>query len=129
MTKTKDLGIWMDHSIAQLMEFTADPMETKTLASKFTHEEKEHSFEKSEKVMHNKEQHQLRDYFKSLKAIIRNYTDVLLFGPTNAKTELFNFLPQDHNFEKIRIEIKQTDKLTQNQQHAFVKEYLSKRLI
>jgi nitrogenase subunit NifH len=123
----KSLGIWMDHSNANLMEFTAEPIETKIIESKFTHEEKEQSLGKSEHIMHNKEQHQQSDYYKKLGDAIRNYDEVILFGPTNAKTELLNVLRADHRFEKIKIETKQADKMTENQQHAFVREYFSHR--
>jgi hypothetical protein len=126
MTTAKYLGIWMDHSNAHLMEFTADPIETKTLESKFTHEVKAQSLGKSEALMHNKEQHQQSDYYKHLGKIIKNYEEVILFGPTQAKVELSNILRADHHFDKIKIEVKQADKMTENQQHAFVKEYFSK---
>lgn len=116
----------MDHSSAHLMEFTTDPIETKTIASKFTHEEKEHSLDKSEHLMHNKEQHQQSEYYKKLGEAIKNYEEVILFGPTDAKVELFNILRADHRFEKTKIEIKQTDKMTENQQHAFVREHFSR---
>ena len=69
MTTAKDLGIWMDHSSAHIMEFTVDPIETTTLESKFTHEEKELSIGKSENVMHNKEQHQQREYIQTAKGL------------------------------------------------------------
>ena len=127
MTTTKNLGIWMDHSNAHLMEFSPDPMETKTIASKFTHEAKEHSLGKSEHLMHNKEQHQQSEYYKKLGEAIRNYEEVILFGPTDAKVELLNVLRADHRFVKIKIEIKQADKMTENQQHAFVREHFSRR--
>jgi len=122
------LGIWMDHQDAHLMEFTTDPIETKTIESKFTHQEKEQTLGRSENLMHNKERHEEADYYKELGEIIRNYNDVLLFGPTDAKVELFNVLRKDHRFADIGIEIKQADKMTENQQHAFVKAYFSKRL-
>jgi hypothetical protein len=122
----KNLGIWMDHSSAHLMEFTIDPIETTTITSRFTHTEKAETMGKSEHVMHNKEQHEQSAYYKKLGDEIRNYEAVLLFGPTNAKSELLNLLKADHRFENIKIEVKQTDKLTENQQHAFVKEYFSK---
>ncbi len=128
MTTKKKLGIWMDHSSAHLMEFKTDPIETTTIESKFTHEEKEHSFSKSESLMHNKEQHEQSDYYKKLGEVIQNYDEVLLFGPTDAKVELFNTLTADHHFEKIKIEIKQADKMTENQQHAFVREHFSSSL-
>ncbi len=127
MEKIKNLGIWMDHSNAHLMEFTTEPITTNIISSKFTHEEKEHSLGKSENLMHNKERHQQSEYYKKLGNAIKNYEDVVIFGPTDAKLELLNVLRADHNFEKIKLEIRQTDKMTQNQQHAFVRDHFSKR--
>ncbi len=117
----------MDHANAHVMEFTIDPIETKTITSKFTHEEKEHSLSLNENLMHNKEQHMQRDYYKKLGETIRNYGEEVLFGPTDAKVELFNILKKDHLFSNVKIEIKQTDKMTENQQHAFVKDHFSGR--
>ncbi len=128
MATAKSLGIWMDHTNANLMEFTTDPIETKVITSQFTHEEKEQSLGKSENRMHNKEQHEQADYYRKLGNIIRNYEEVILFGPTEAKVELYNTLKDDHLFSKIKIEVVQADKMTENQQHAFVKEHFSKRL-
>ena len=129
MTKATEtrLGIWMDHASAHLMEFTTDPIETKTIESKFTHQVKENSLGKSENLMHNKEQHQQAEYYKRLGEVIRNYKEIILFGPTDAKVELFNILKADHHFAKIKIDVVQTDKMTENQQHAFVREHFSKR--
>lgn len=125
MTKTKSLGIWMDHASAHVIEI-AHPMVTKIIVSESTPEEKEKSLQKGESMMHNKEQQQQGEYYKSLSETIKNYDEVLLFGPTNAKIELFNILKADLSFSKIKIEVKQTDKMTENQEYAFVKEYFSK---
>ena len=127
MKTEKKLGIWMDHSNAHLMKFTTDSIETKIITSKFTHEDKKHTLNRSENVMHNKEQHQQAEYYKKLGAEIKNYEEVILFGPTDAKIELLNTLRADHNFAKIKIETQQADKMTKNQQHAFVKEHFSRR--
>ncbi|MBC7382551.1 MAG: hypothetical protein H7296_06080 [Bacteroidia bacterium] len=126
MNNAKNLGIWMDHTNAHLMEFTTDPIATNTISSKFTHQEKEESLNKSEKLMHNKEQHQQAEYYKELGEVIKNYEAVLLFGPTDAKTELHNILKNDHRFAKIKIDIKQTDKMSNNEQQALVREHFSK---
>jgi hypothetical protein len=126
MSNAKCLGIWMDHSNAHLIEFTEEPTEIKTVSSKFTRQEKEECIGKSEQVMHNKEQHEEHDYYKKIGDVIRNYEDVLLFGPTQAKLELLNLLRADHHFTNIKIEIQQADKMTDNQQHAFVKAHFSK---
>jgi hypothetical protein len=117
----------MDHANAHVMEFTANPIETTIITSEFTREAKEQSLGKSENLMHNKEQHQRSEYYKKLVAAIKNFDDVLLFGPTNAKVELLKVLRADHNLEKIKIEVKQTDKMTENQEHAFVREHFSQR--
>ena len=126
MTATKNLGIWMDHSTAHLMEFISDPIQTNIIQSNFTHQEKDHSPGKSEHVMHNKEQHKQSEYYKKLGEAIINYNEVILFGPTDAKAELHNILKADHRFAKVNIEIKQADKMTENQQLAFVREHFSK---
>ncbi|MES2267541.1 MAG: hypothetical protein V4520_12325 [Bacteroidota bacterium] len=128
MKTERDLGIWMDHQSAHLMEFTTDPIITKTIDSKFTHEAKEQALHKGESLMHHKEQQEEAEYYKELGEIIRNYDHVILFGPTEAKVELFNMLRKDHRFNAIQIAIEPTDKMTTNQQHAFVKKYFSNRL-
>lgn len=126
MKPAKKLGIWMDHSIAYLMEFTSNPFEINTIESKFTYDKKMEALAKSESLMHNKEQQQLSSYYKKLSEVIKDYKRVILFGPTNAKTELLAILSEDERFGKIKIEVKETDKMTANQKDAFVKSYFSK---
>jgi hypothetical protein len=48
---------------------------------------------------------------------------VILFGPTDAKIELFNLIKNNRQFEHIKIATLPADKMTENQQHAFVKDY------
>jgi len=126
MKTVKRIGICMDHASAHLMELTTSPIETKIVESKFTHQVKEESLEKGEKLMHNKEQHEQKEYYKKISAFIRDYDDVVLFGPTDAKVELLDLLKKDHLFENIKIAVRQTDQMTENQEHAFVKDYFSK---
>ncbi len=126
MKSAKKLGIWMDNSSAHIMEFSTDKIETHTIESKFTHQEKEESLSKSENLMHNKEQQQQGAYYKNLGEVIKNYSEVLIFGPTNAKLELVNTLKEDHHFDDIKIETKSADRMTEHQEHAYVKDYFSK---
>jgi len=79
-------------------------------------------------MMHNKEQHEQNEYYKKLCEIIINYNYVLLFGTTDAKVELYNYLRKDSRFTNIKVEIEKTDKKTENQQRAFVKEYFESRM-
>ncbi len=125
MTTAKNLGIWMDHASAHIMACT-DPIITHIVESDSTHEEKEKTLQKGESMMQNKEQQQQSEFYKTLGELIKKFDNVLLFGPTNAKIELVNILKADRHFDKIKIETMQSDKMTENQEHAFVKDYFSK---
>ena len=127
MKKANCIGIWMDHSTANLMEFTTDPIETKTIESPFTHQEKEDGLVKSESLMHHKEQHEQKAFYKQLEGVIKDCTEVILFGPTDAKVELYNILKADRRFDHIKVEVAEADKMTENQQHAFVKKHFSRK--
>jgi hypothetical protein len=123
MKTAKKIGIWMDHTIAYLIEFTSDAFETKTIESEFSKEDKAKALAKSESLMHNKENQELSSFYKKIAEIIQDYDEVLLFGPTNAKVELFDILRKDEKYGKIQFEIINTDKMTENQKTAFVKDY------
>src|SRR5688572_2895519 len=124
MNATK-IGIWMDHQHAFITEFTTDAMKDTTVVNDSIDVGKHKNFAKGENHMHTKEQHQQSDYYKKLSEIIKRYSDVLIFGPTSAKNELLNRLLSDHNFSGIKIDMKDADKMTDNQRHAFVRKYFS----
>jgi len=115
----------MDHTIAHMIVSNNNSTVSNTIESLSLQGEKQ-NFGKDESLKHNTEQDQLSDYFKRLSAVIKDYPEVILFGPTNAKTELFNLLKEDNQFNNIKIEIETTDYLTENQMHAFVKEHFEK---
>jgi stalled ribosome rescue protein Dom34 len=125
MKTTKQLGVWMDYSIAHLMELANNSIGITTIFSQSKHREAKQDFRKDEGLMHNIEQDQNADYFKRLSEIIRGYDAVLLFGPSDAKSELFNILSENHLFDKIKIEVKPADKMTENQRNSFVKDYFN----
>lgn len=128
MKTNKCLGIWMDYSKAHLMQLLPGDIHTQIIESNFTHEEKASSIEKSEKHMHNKEEGEHLKYFKKIQKEIEKYDDVLLFGPTGAKEELNKLLHEDHINTRVRIEIKTTDKMTENQLYAFVRKHFNENL-
>lgn len=127
MKTDKKLGIWMDNTSAHVVKLTTADMQTNTIDSAFTNEEREQSLGRSEHIMHNKEQQQQSVYYKMLGDIIATCDDVILFGPTNAKTELYNTLKADQHFKNIKIEVQATDKMTGPQEHAFVRDYFKNR--
>jgi len=127
MHTLKQAGIWMDHSKAHVIEFNNASADSLTIDTEFTHQEKEQSLSKSENIMHNKEQQKQGEYYKKIGEIIKGYDDVILFGPTDAKQELYNLIKDDQQFSKIKIEVQQSDKLTENQEQAFVRDHFSKQ--
>ncbi len=78
---------------------------------------------KSEKMMHNLEQTSQKKYFDEIGEIIKEQEEVLLFGPSDAKIELYNYLKSDPTFKDIKIEVQHTDNMTENQMHAYVRNY------
>lgn len=123
MSTHKNLGIWMDHSRANLMDGNIEGKERIVIESQFSGQSKDSSSKQNENLMHNKENHQNSDYYKRIGAEILNYDHVLIFGPTDAKSELRNVLRADHRFAGIRIEVLATDHLSDNQQYAKVREH------
>jgi len=127
MSPDKFLGIWMDHSSAHLIKLEQERVETRVINSAFNHHVKDQTLERSEKEMHHKENHEQLSFYKEIGEAILNYEGVLLFGPTAAKTELFNLLRKDHHFDKIKIDVEPADRMTVNQEQAFVRNYYEKR--
>jgi fructose-1,6-bisphosphatase len=124
MKKDKNLGIWMDHSIANLIELN-DSMTSQTIESAFTKSKKLDAINRSENLMHNKEQQLNEAYYKEIANKILNYDHVLIFGPTNARVELHNYLSKDLHFKDIKIDVESADKMTDNEKFAFVRQHFS----
>ncbi len=126
MKTKKKLGIWMDHSNAHLIEFSSEVKKTTTISSDYTFQDKGETFERSENIMHNKEQHKQNTFYKNIANVIREFGEVLLFGPTNAKLELYNILKDNHLYNDIKIEVQNTGKMSDKDQHIFVRNHFKK---
>lgn len=116
----------MDHSTAHIIEYSDDPIESKTIESKTSAPEKDQNVMKDANTLHHHEQQDQAEFYKQLSQIIVKFDEVLVFGPTDAKVELFNLLKADHHFDKVKMEIQSADKMTVGKQHAFVRDYFSK---
>lgn len=122
METKNNLGIWMDHSIAHLIE-TDYKKNSRSIVSKFSFSMKQKALSRSEDIMHNKEQQGHEAYYKSIGKEILKYNHVLLFGPTNAKVELYNYLNKDLHFKDIKFDIEPADNISPNEQYAFVNKH------
>lgn len=122
MKTNKNLGIWMDHSISHLIDLNAKK-NNRSISSKFTSNTKEEALNRSEKGMHNKRQQMHEAYYQEIADEILKFDHVLLFGPTNAKSELHNYLNKDLHFKDIKIDLDSVDNMTENEQFAFVRKH------
>jgi stalled ribosome rescue protein Dom34 len=119
----KQMGIWMDHSIAFLMEVKKNKVVETIVEIEVATLETDYDSGKNEKLEYNKGQQFQANFYKKIIESIKNYQDVILFGPTEAKNELLNILKGDHQYEKINIKIQHSDKMTAFQMHEFVIAY------
>ncbi len=123
MKAKKQAGVFIDHSSAHIMKISGNSINSARIESSFTAETKQNARGRNENLMHHKEQHEQSGYYNKIAKALSDLDEVLLFGPTDAKRELANLMKADHRYVKIKIELKESDKLSKNQQHAFVKFY------
>jgi stalled ribosome rescue protein Dom34 len=124
MNASKSIGIFMDYASAHIMEFSEKPNEIKTIESNFiANLRKERN--KGEKYLCSLAKKCQTDYFKKIADTILNYDKVLLFGPTNAKAELFNMLREDPHFFKIKTYMEETIEMTPMQRNKFIHKHFT----
>lgn len=126
MNTQKQLGIWMDHSVAYLIELSNDKMVKRTMELIPAFPGPLENLRLNESLMNNTEQNHLSEFYQQICNVIKDYDEVLLYGSTNAKTELFNQLKEDMHFDRMKIDVQNADKMTDNQQETFVKKYFEK---
>lgn len=120
MKTIHQLGIYLDHASANLIDFTDTNKENQTIISEFDIQDKHETLQRSESEMHHKEQDKQRTYFKKIATLAIGYNELILFGPTTAKTELLHFLQKDNSFGKIKIDTENTAKMNLQEQEFFV---------
>lgn len=123
METTPKIAVYMDHFTAKVIEYNTTATEIKIIHSDFSHFEKQKILQKGESHLHNKEQDAQQKFYKEIANYCANYRQLLLFGPTTAKTEFKTIISNDNRFSGIEIMVNNTDKLAPNQQIAFVNNY------
>jgi hypothetical protein len=121
----KKTGIYMDYASAQVISVEADGKEMHIIDSGYSHSMKAESMAKGENLLHNKTQQLEHQYYKKIGEVILQFEEVLLFGPTDAKIACLKYLQKNSHFNNIKITTASADKITPNQQRAFVNDYFS----
>ncbi len=126
MNTNKNLGIWLDHSSAFLIDMNPG-VKMHAIRSEFDFDVQDTAIRKNENLMHNKRQQMQEAYYKEIGAAILKYDQVLLFGPTNARDELNNFLEKDSHYKDIKIDVEPADKMSDPDKYAFVEKHFEKK--
>lgn len=120
MKAPKKIGIWLDHTEAHVIEYNAEDVGAKEIKSHIKGLDKQEGRQHSEGLLHEKENQNIRAYYEDIIELVKNYDEVLLFGPTDAKNELHNLIRKTHHYDHIKIETKSADKMSAAEEHAFV---------
>ena len=80
---------------------------------------------KGEHGMHNADQANLHQYFKSLASLLLKYDEILIFGPGKSQEQFVNYLKEDSNFSNKAITLDSAKHLTDPQMLAKVQDFFS----
>ena len=123
MKSRKRLGIWMDNAHAHLKEYHREVVEIANVDSDEIEKPAKSHLVKGVSSLHNMEQPLQTEFYKSIAREILEFNDVLLFGPAEAKTELFNLLKDDQLYANIKFNIQNSGPLSDKQERAVIKTY------
>jgi Lhr-like helicase len=118
----KYLGIWLDHSTAYLVVYN-DKIDTQIIELEVAHTNKMEVSHYSENGKHNKAQKLQEVYYQKISAEILKYESVLLFGPTDAKNELYNFFMKYNRPSNIKFTLLDAERMNKKEKIAFVKNH------
>lgn len=134
----RQVGLWMDNSKAQVVEFkNGEAVLVENIDSaieslkridgegkdttRFT-PNNEHT-SNNEHKKHNIAQKELNEYFRILENKLAEYDDILIFGPGVAKEQFRNRLRDNKGFSDKWLSVQTSDKLTENQLLAYVRDF------
>ncbi len=120
MGNSKKTGIYLNHFIAQVIEYSKMARIVKVIRMDFNTVEEENSVLRGESHLFNTQDELHNEFYAELSQAVLNYKQLIIFGPTTAKNELHNRLSNDNRFTDVEITIKNTDELTSEDQLEFI---------
>lgn len=137
--KIDQVAVWLDHASAEIIEYhNGESVLLETIESPYDRKpriEGEGSdvtrfgrtySSNNEDRKHNRLQNELNSYFTDLENRVKDYKEILLFGPTNAKDQLYNRLMENKIFSAKTLAVESVDTLTENQKMAFARDFFKK---
>jgi hypothetical protein len=135
---TKKIGVWLDHHKASFISYEPLNEHVQTIHSNLDPNQIRVDGEGADGsrwawAMSNNEWHknhkameEIDKFYDTLSKLLEEYDEILLFGPTDAKRELKNKLCADKHFDKKTIHVESSEKMSDNQMLAFVRNYFIK---
>ena len=132
----RKIALWLDRSQARFITPEPEAREIKTIESDYDPRPREEGEEaegtlwgirasSNEYRRNRKLQSQLDDYYDLLEELLKEYDEILLFGPSTAKSELKNRLEADKHFANKIIHTANAGEMTEHQLMAFVRNHFS----
>ncbi len=129
----KNVGIWLDNEKAYIITLIDGNEKVEKIESnvetrvRIEGETKSYSrlggmLINPQKKKTKRKNHQLKDYFNSIIRKAKGANGIYIFGPADAKTNLRKIVEQEKNLNKKLKRVEPSDRLTENQMIAKVKE-------
>jgi hypothetical protein len=120
----KVVGVWMDHHHAFVISTPDQHAEGEyDVVKKIARHEHDSSNYKNEKVDLAKGSQEQKKYFKAISDQINHAEAIYIFGPGTAQEEFKNTLGHDHHYNGKEILLGTSDKITDNQMIAQVRDH------
>lgn len=138
MEHYKQVGVWIDHSKAHLIGFKSGQARLlETVESPYESVRRIEGegndmtrFSSSPEYSSNNEykkhqivQNEINEYMRIMEQKLASFEDILLFGPGTMKERMKNRLREKKAFEGKWLSVEHSNKLTENQLVAFVREF------
>ena len=125
MSVGREVGIWIDHKKAVVVDISAGHVSTKTLVSDIAPHTRYAGSQEGggEKKYEERHSHELDRFYDDVIRELGEPDALLLFGPGEAKLQLQDRLGRSNVLSQSIVAIESTDKLTDPQIVAKVKEH------
>jgi hypothetical protein len=140
MSTKKVIGVYLDHQKAYLIQKEKeDAVISEIIESDYERQVREAGkgsnttfwnasgtySSNNENNKNNKAKNQLHEYYELLSRKIKDFDEILIFGPTTARNELKNYLCELKPFNGKKIHVEPADILTDNQKREKVRNFFN----
>ena len=134
----KQIGIWMDHENALIIEPSSgqirkinSPYKGRTRIPGETADGTRlgnYRSTNNESHKHYRQENDLHSYYKQLADEVHPYDEIFIFGPSTAHSEFQNYLLKEKNFHGKKIAVEKADYITENQMREMVRNFFTRNV-